>query len=77
MFPTKHCNARDTQGAEALRSAAEPEFSPFQFAVSTSLVLARINQKHISLHPTTSNLAPLVSSNHIACSHCYYWHRVF
>ncbi len=77
MFLTKHCNTRDTQGAEALQSDAEPEFSPFQFAVSTSLVLARIYQRHISLRQSTSDLAPLVSCNHIAYSHCCYWHRVF
>ncbi len=40
MFLTKNCNTRDTQGAEAMRSAEEPEFSPFQFAVSMSLTLA-------------------------------------
>ncbi len=76
MFLTKHYNARDTQRAKALRSAAEPEFSPFQFAVSTSLALAHIPEAH-SLRQSKSNHAPLVSSNHIAYSHCYYWYSVF
>ncbi len=41
MFLTKHCNTRDTQWAEALRSAAEPEFPPFQFAVFMSYRLIK------------------------------------
>ncbi len=63
MFLTKHCNARDTRGAEALRSAVEPEFSPFQFAVSMWLGLACIYQNNFSLHQSTSDHDPLVSSH--------------
>ncbi len=68
MSLTKHCKVRDTRGAEALRSAAEPEFPPFQLSVafSMSLALARIYQRHISLRQSTGGLAPLVSCNHIA-----------